>query len=184
MLKFVLESTKAIGDSIIAIAVLSEAVSQGYKAGIITSPLVYPLLKNLGIEIYPSWKEVPFTATKIPLEHRYLNHLPHVKNLPNKSRKGWLGEWMAVDIQDASDGEIMIYPKRKDMKVCLTSDEIAEAYDEKRSISSKYRNKPVTNLMITTSSVNKNIPCDTLEKVITEFSDKTVFCMAEPYRSF
>lgn len=180
MLKFVLESTKAIGDSIIAIAVLSEAVSQGYKAGIITSPLAYPLLKNLGIDVYPSWKEVPYIATKIPLDHRYLNHLPHVRNLPNKSRKGWLGEWMAVDIQDASDGEIVISPKRKDMKICLTSDEIAEAYEEKMSISGKYRNKPITQLVITTSSINKNIPRDTLEKVITKLSGETVFCMSEP----
>jgi len=180
ILKFVLESTKAIGDSIIAIAVLSEAVSQGYKAGIITSPLAYPLLKNLDLETYTSWKEVPYTGTKVPLDHRYLNHLPHVRNLPNKSRKGWLGEWMAVDVQDASDGEIMISPKRNDMKICLTSDEIAEAYDEKRSISSKYMNKPVTNLVITTSSINKNIPRNTLENVIAKLSDETIFCMSEP----
>lgn len=180
MLSFIFESPKTIGCSIITIAVLSEAVSQGYKVGVVALPLVYPLLKDLDVEKYSSWEGAPFTDVKVPLDNRYLNHLPHVRNLPNKSRKGWLGEWMAVDIQDASDGEIIISPKRKDMKICLTSDEIAEAYEEKMSISGKYMNKPVTHLVITTSSINKNIPRDTLENVITKLNGETVFCMAEP----
>ena len=86
-MRFILESTKAIGDAIIATAVLGEAASQGYVAGIITSPLTYPLLKNLDIKTYRNWSEVPGGGTRIPLDHSYLNHLPHRFNLPNQQKK-------------------------------------------------------------------------------------------------
>jgi len=178
-MRFILESTKAIGDAIIATAVLGEAASQGYVAGIITSPLTYPLLKNLDIKTYRNWSEVPGGGTRIPLDHRYLNHLPHRFNLPNQQKKGWLGEWMAIDIQDASEGEIILTPKREDMRISLTCAEIAESYDEKKRISGENGNKQVTQIIANSSSINKNITRETLEKVIKELSGETVFCMTE-----
>jgi hypothetical protein len=189
----VLETGRAIGDTVMATAVMQELRYRGYNAGIITSGFTYSLLDNIKIKRYAKIHDkvepaIPEESLIVRLDHAYLKHIPHQQPLPawftgKSDALGHLSEVMAYDIALATDGKVTIHPKRDEVRVVLTHDEVQGAYEEKCMLMSQHGGKPITHLVIETTSINKNLPKQTVEQLIEELGDETTLCIANPINS-
>jgi hypothetical protein len=182
----VLKETGAIGDLVIASAVLVSLEKAGFKTGIISKGFTLPLVKGIFSEeigLYTDEKDVPTDSFIIDISD-YLKEFPHTRMLPSEysgaeGRLAHLCEWKAYALFQKSG--IKVHASRDDVRIILEEDELAEGLEKVYKISAENGHKPVVMLAPYSTTINRNMSRSTLEKVVEGISDFSIPCLLSPH---
>lgn len=181
--EIVLKSTGAIGDAVIASALVPRLNTQGYDVGLISDPHTLSLWE--GIPRTRTYPQDPFNGNPIYDLSGYLNNRPHSTNLPSDfstdhERPGHLSEWMAYELLLQSE-TIHVTPSRNNVQIRLTEEEVRMGNSIIQKISGAYRNKPVVIFAPYSTTKNRNIPKSSLEEIASGISSFAVSCLLQPF---
>lgn len=182
--QILLKTTFAIGDTIMVSALISKLFERGYIVGVDSGRNTLKLLD--GLDGYDPSIAVAYKNNKgltvVDISDYFCN-LPHSSSLPENfvadqhERKGHLCEWMAYSLWQKSG--IKINPSKRDVKILLQDEEINFGRECITKIS-KESNKKVVVIAPCSTSKNRNIPKETLDKLIREISGFAVPCILGP----
>jgi hypothetical protein len=184
--KIVLKETGAIGDLVIASAVIVSLQKAGFKTGVISKRFTLPLVEGISPEeigLYADEKDVPINSFIIDISD-YLKGLPHTRMLPpeysgEERRLAHLCEWKAYTLFQKSG--IKVHASRDDVRIILGKDELAEGIERVYKISAENGHKPVVMLAPYSTTINRNVSRSTLEKVVEGISEFSVPCLLSPH---
>jgi hypothetical protein len=195
----VLKSTGAIGDLVIASALVPELNLKGYdNVGIISKPFTLPLWKGLeNTSTYPDESSVPKDAPIVDISD-YLSFFPHSTKKPTvfydtfrgcpelgEPTREHLSKWMFTSFLKNCPNHLLrgggeIAQKRY-VRVVLTPEEKQSGADEIEKCKKDNGSKPVVVFAPYSTTKNKNLPRTTLETVVKAVSDFAVPCLLEPF---
>lgn len=182
MKRIVLQTSGAIGDTVIASALQLPLVAEGYNVGIISKPFALSLWKNLEKTImYESELQVPPESTIVDLRD-YLKYLPHTNKLPSDfeghQRIGHLCEWMGYSLFQQEGIELPIC--RDDVRVILDKKEMDEGRNYVHKLNAEHNFKPLVVFAPYALTKNRNIPQRTLETVVRALKDEAICGQLSP----
>lgn len=188
--EIVLISTGAIGDAILASALQKSLNEAGYSTGLVSAGFTLPLWKGLeNVSTYAfrdnkSIPTLPEDAIVVNLGD-YLSNMPYTNSIPEdftgakSERLNHLSEWMAYTLYSKTG--LRFLTTKGNVRIVLDKEEVKFGRDGVYSAAKGHKTKKAVVISPYSSAKNKNLPRDTLEKIVEGLKDVATLCLLTPY---
>ncbi len=174
-----LKLTNAIGDFVIASAIPPALAKAGYKTAAVSKKFLLPLWDGItNAQAFENENQLP-SGTKVADISDFLSGMPYSRKIPAnyvaEDRTGHLCEWMGYSIFIKSG--IYALPRKEDVQVILTAEEVQFGKQKVYEISKANNNKPTVVIAPYASTKNKSLSKETLEELIKGISGFAIPCL-------